>query len=149
MYTRILVPLDGSETSRRGLREAIRLAQGHPVTLRLILVVNEADIALAEAAYPSGELRDRLRADGEAVLKDAAAGVRAAGLGVEAALIEPETGVPGELIVRDARHWGAELIVMGTHGRGGVGRLLLGSCAEYVLRHAPVPVLLVRRQGGA
>lgn len=149
MYQRLLVPLDGSDTAARGLAEAIRLAQGQPVTLRLVLVVDEADTALAQAAWPSGELRQRLREAGEAVLRNAAAQARAAGLEAGTLLLTPERGVPGEAILAQAREWRADAIVMGTHGRGGVGRLLLGSCAEYVLRHATLPVLLVRRAAAA
>ncbi|MFO1400757.1 MAG: universal stress protein [Steroidobacteraceae bacterium] len=149
MYQRLLVPLDGSDTAARGLAEAIRLAAGQPVKLRLVLVVDEADTALAQAAWPSGELRQRIRAEGEAVLRDAAAQARAAGLEADTRLLAPESGVPGAAILAQAREWPADAIVMGTHGRGGVGRLLLGSCAEHVLRHATVPVLLVRRAGAA
>ena len=54
-----------------------------------------------------------------------------------------------DLVVEQARQWGAELIVLGTHGRRGLGRALLGSDAEQVLRQAPVPVLLVRGGEGS
>ena len=63
---------------------------------------------------------------------------------VDTALVERSTARISERIVEHAKSWGAELIVIGTHGRRGVGRILLGSDAEQTVRIAPVPVLLVR-----
>ena len=144
MYERILVPVDGSTTSTKGLHEAIKLARGHQAKLRLVCIANDPNVALAEAAYPSAELWQRVREDCEAVLAQAKQPVVAAGLAVEACLLEAPTNVVGELIVEQAEQWPADLIVMGTHGRRGIGRLLLGSAAEFVLRRVSVPVLLVR-----
>jgi nucleotide-binding universal stress UspA family protein len=138
--------VDGSQTARGGLREAIKLAQGFQVTLRLLCIVNEAELTLAEAAYPNAELLDQLRQAGSAVLKDAEIEARAAGLNLESVLLDTSTNIAGELIVQQAKEWPCELIVMGTHGRRGLHRVVLGSSAEFVLRHTPVPVLLVRRQ---
>ncbi len=64
---------------------------------------------------------------------------------VETALIESAEAQIGECIVKKAIEYQSELIVCGTHGRRGMSRLLLGSDAEYVVRHSPVPVLLVRK----
>jgi nucleotide-binding universal stress UspA family protein len=65
---------------------------------------------------------------------------------VESVLLETSTDNTGPLIVGQAKDWPADIIVMGTHGRRGIGRVVLGSEAEYVVRHTPVPVLLVRKQ---
>jgi len=59
-------------------------------------------------------------------------------------LVEAMGGQAGDYIIREARQWRADLIVCGTHGRRGIRRLVLGSDAEYIVRHTPVPVLLVR-----
>ena len=145
MYERILVPVDGSETSTRGLLEAIELVEGHRAKLRLLYVVNLSTAALAEAAYPGDELRKRLCQDGEETLKEAATTARQKGLETESMLIETPADNTGEMIVRAAKEWSADIIVMGTHGRRGIARMILGSSAEFVLRHTSVPLLLVRR----
>ena len=69
---------------------------------------------------------------------------QAAHLTVDAVLHEDTSGRVAEIVADEATSWGADLVVLGTHGRRGVGRLILGSDAEQVLRPSPVPVLLVR-----
>jgi nucleotide-binding universal stress UspA family protein len=146
MYRKILVPIDGSKTAGLGLREAIKLSQALKATLRLLYVVNETDIVMAEAAYPNAELLNQLQQVGRKVLSDAERYVRDAGLNVESVLLNSSTQVAGELIVQQAKDWPCDLIVMGTHGRHGLSKLVLGSTAEFVLHHTPVPVLLERSQ---
>jgi nucleotide-binding universal stress UspA family protein len=148
MYRNILVPVDGSETSTRGLLQAIKLAQADRGILRLIHVVNTAVFAseYAAAFAVQGDLPARLRDDGEAALKQAEDVVRQNGLRSESKLLGTAFDNTGELIIDQAKEWPADIIVMGTHGRRGLARLVLGSNAEYVLRHAPVPVLIVRKQ---
>jgi nucleotide-binding universal stress UspA family protein len=53
----------------------------------------------------------------------------------------------GELVIIAAKEWSADLIVCGTHGRRGLRRIVMGSDAEYIVRHAPVPILLIRQDG--
>jgi len=145
MYQRILVPVDGSDISDNGLREAMRLAHDQQAKLRLIHVMNElAIVAAYEGSIYSGELIQTLRDNGNKVLLKAAEKVKAAGLQVETALIEAHGGYAGDAIVRDAQQWPADIIVLGTHGRRGMARLLMGSDAEQVVRHATVPVLLTK-----
>ncbi|WP_411883336.1 universal stress protein [Polaromonas sp. YR568] len=146
MYQRILVPVDGSPTSRHGLQEAIRMARLTGGKLRLMHVVDVTSIALsfdAYAGYPSDWL-ETLRKDGEGLLADARAVATAAGVEVETVLRDNFAVPVHELIVSEAGAWPADLIVLGTHGRRGMGRVMLGSSAENVLRRSPVPVLLVR-----
>ena len=144
MYERILVPVDGSATATRGVREAVRLAGGQAARICLLYVTNDANMAMAESAYPTEELWKHIRADGEAVLKEARDIVVAAGGSAETLLLDARVGVVGALIVDQARSWHADVIVMGTHGRRGLGRMIVGSTAVYVLRHTDVPMLLVR-----
>jgi len=146
MYQRILVPVDGSPTSKHGLQEAIRMAKLTGGKLRLLYVVDTTSIALsfdAYAGYPSDWL-ETLRKDGEGLLADARAVAAAAGVEVETALRDNFAVPVHELIVSEAGAWPADLIVLGTHGRRGIGRVMLGSSAENVLRRSPIPVLLVR-----
>jgi nucleotide-binding universal stress UspA family protein len=146
MYQRILVPVDGSPTSRRGLAEAIALAGMTGARLRLINVVDMMVFAM-EADTFAGSASDMIplmREGGQKILAIAQAQVEAAGVGVDTVLRDGFTGRVCDLVVDEAKAWSAELIVIGTHGRHGAGRLLLGSDAEQILRLAPVPVLLVR-----
>jgi nucleotide-binding universal stress UspA family protein len=147
MYQRILVPVDGSPTSERGLDEAIRLAQLTGGRLRLLHVVDELSVALGSGGGFSAAAPDTfalLRDAGREVLMQAQARVESAGLAVDTVLDDTLGGRVCDLVVTQSRQWPADLIVLGTHGRRGVGRLLLGSDAEQVLRLAQVPVLLVR-----
>jgi len=145
MYTKILVPVDGSETSRLGLQHAILLAKDQKAALRLLHVVH--DYLVAEGRHglvKSGELLKELREHGQTILNDAAASARAQGIDAEMESVETPMGPVGAAIAEYAQQWPADLIVIGTHGRRGIRRLVLGSDAEYVVRTAPVPVLLVR-----
>ena len=145
MYSRILCPIDGSQTSERGLGEAIRLALDQRARLRLLYVV-DAHLAAMDpyGTINVGDLIDASRAFGNELLEKAGTAARAEGLEVETATLDTLAGPVGDLITRDARDWGANLIVMGTHGRRGVRRVVMGSDAELVVRTTPVPVLLVR-----
>ncbi len=148
MYQRILVPVDGSPTSGRGLDEAIRLARLTGGRLRLLHVVDELSVSLggvsAFSGTPAPDTFSLLREAGQAILAQAQGQVRAAGVPFDSVLDDTLGGRICDRVVAQAQQWPAELIVIGTHGRRGVGRLLLGSDAEQVLRQAPVPVLLVR-----
>lgn len=150
MYQRILVPLDGSETSDLGLTEAIRLAQLTHARLRLIHVIDELSFAFTADAYSyrAGELLDLLRKNGANILEKALATVRAQGIEADTVLYENLDKTVQQRVLSEAETWEADLIVIGTHGRRGVRRMVLGSSAEGILRSAHVPVLLVRSPNG-
>jgi nucleotide-binding universal stress UspA family protein len=145
MYRKILVPIDGSATSKRGLREAIRLVKSQGGQLRLFHMASEriVDCGYAVGTY-GGELMAPAREDGANILSEAESIVRREGLVPEVVLAESAGGPASASIVKQAKEWPADLIVMGTHGRRGVARMALGSDAECVVRAAPVPVLLIR-----
>lgn len=147
IYQRILVPIDGSATSERALQEAIRLADGK-ARLRVIYVFEEILPLNAEdyTYIDYAALQETARHAGERVLVQAAAKVQPSGMTAETALLEASGEHIASVIKDDALHWQADLIVIGTHGRSGLRRLLLGSVAEGVVREAPVPVLLVRAE---
>lgn len=149
MYRRILVPVDGSPTSKLGLQEAIKLAKATGAKLRLVYAVNDFVIDSDYLTPPTYELLlEGLRIDGREILEEAKQMASQAGVEFTTDLLET-TGRVSELILAAAREWPADLIVMGTHGRRGLNRLVLGSDAEMVLRSAPVPVLFVRSRAGA
>jgi len=93
------------------------------------------------------DLISQLRSNGESIVHEAATAARAAGVEVQSSIIEALGDRAGEVIVAEARDWPAHLIVCGTHGRRGLKRILMGSDAEYVVRHTSVPVLLIRARG--
>lgn len=154
MYTHILVPLDGSELAEQVLPHVTALALRFRARLTLLRATTAAQAvgmqaALAGALPGGGPIADAtplIAAEREAAatyLAAVAERLRERGLTVA---VEQHDGAPAELILTRARARGADLIAMTTHGRGGLGRLLLGSVADAVVRHASVPVLLVRAQ---
>jgi len=146
MYQRILVPIDGSPTSDQGLAEAIKLAQLTGASLRLIYVMDSLIYASGFGVYGdySGDLIVRMEEAGKQVLEDGSTRANAANLKVDSLLIDGLGIRVSEAVIQQAKDWSADLIVIGTHGRRGINRLLLGSDAEQIMRLAPVPVLLVR-----
>lgn len=145
MYSKILVPVDGSPTSECGLREALKLAAGSQTSLLLLYVVDQYPMLVDFAAAASyQEVQDDLRKYGQEVLAKAVEDAKAAGVVADSLEREVVGGQVADVIVEEATKARCDLIVMGTHGRRGLSRLTLGSDAELVVRHAPVPVLLVR-----
>lgn len=145
MYKRILVAVDGSSTGNLALQEAIKLAREGQSRLKLVHVVDETLINWDEGGWLGGStVFEALAAAGRKVLDAAVETVRREGLDVESQLVESVARRIGSVISEEAESWQADLIVVGTHGRRGVDRLLLGSVAEGVVRTAAVPVLLVR-----
>jgi nucleotide-binding universal stress UspA family protein len=144
-YRRILAAVDGSKAGSRGLREAVRIAKAGRAQLYILHVVNEfyAFASLDGAAAGAG-LVPMLRDDGRRILARAKALAEKQGVRPKTVLRETIGGPAADAIVREAKKQRADLIVLGTHGRRGLRRLVLGSDAEQVLRSAAVPVLLVR-----
>jgi nucleotide-binding universal stress UspA family protein len=148
-YRRILVPVDGSPTSNLGLREAIRLAKGQRASLQLVHVVDQHYLLMnsAEIGINIERLLPALKQGGRRILRRAEALASRHGVKCSSALLETFNGPAAEPIVRQAKKWRADLIVLGTHGRRGARRLLMGSDAEQIVRNSPVPVMLVRSKG--
>ncbi len=147
MYQRILVPLDGSPTSERALQEAIKLADGK-AQLRLIYVVEEIYLLDAEgyAFLDLAQLQKAVRDTGERTLAVAAGQLQKFAITAETSLLEGGGEHVASVINSEAKRWEANLIVIGTHGRSGFNRLLMGSVAEGVVRGASIPVLLIRAE---
>lgn len=145
MYGKILVPMDGSDTSTCGLNEAIQIAKNLGGRIRVVHVVNEfiIDGTFSRGMYMN-DLFQSLRDTGKTILAQAEALVRQSGIEVDSVLVESIGGPAADFIVAQAKQWPADLIVMGTHGRRGLARLTMGSDAEQVVRAISVPILLVR-----
>jgi len=145
VYKKILVPVDGSPTSMAGLNEALRLARNQKARVRLVHIVDEVAIfASSEGGLNIEPVIESLKSGGKRILARAAKLAAARGVRADTELVENATSRVADVLVGRARRWRADLIVMGTHGRRGVNRLVLGSDAELVVRNSPVPVLLVR-----
>lgn len=145
MYQRILVALDDSAPGQRALEEAIQLAREQRAKLQIVHVIVEGPVVSPDVPSVNlGEADEELRASGRALLELAAAKASRAGVEADTALLEDMGYRPGPRIVEQVKEWRPDLIVCGTHGRRGVQRLVLGSDSEYIVRHTPVPVLLVR-----
>ena len=143
---KILVPVDFSESSREALAYAAELAQKFGARIDL-LHVWQAPVFIPTATLPEvpnvdANIVDLVRQNAEEATARALAEARAQGLPVESARAEP--GVPARGIVELAKADGYDLIVIGTHGRTGLSRAMMGSVAEKVVRLAPCPVLTVR-----
>lgn len=147
MYRRIFVPVDGSDTSNRGLKEAVRLARQHGARLGLLHVVDESVLVLTPEVGVA-DLTDTMVESGRKLLNTARAAAERQGVKTDTVLLENLTGRVADVILKEARKWRADVIVMGTHGRRGISHMLLGSDAEGVVRSSPVPVLLVRGTTG-
>lgn len=152
MFKRILVPIDGSRTSSKGLAEAIKLAKDQTAALCLLHVVD--DLMVKESYQSMGYVRTQgeyiekvlagLRETGKRVLAKAEAEVQRHGIMPEAVFVESVGRPVADVIIEQARKWRADLIVLGTHGRRGIRRLVMGSDAEGVVRSTRLPVLLIR-----
>ncbi|MGE0801038.1 MAG: universal stress protein [Lautropia sp.] len=148
MYQRILVPIDGSATAAAGLDEAVRVAKAMGGQIRLLHVVEPPPVVYTggPAALLTGEMLVELTQAGEDLLRDAEKRVQAAGVAVDTRLVD-EIGSPlASEVERQIEDWNADLLVIGTHGRRGIRRVLLGSDAEQVLRRTRIPVLLIRAE---
>lgn len=144
-FSKILVPVDFSETSLHAVRLAIAMARSgggkvhllHVGTLPLVV----SDAAAYGAAVPAYllEAKDQIAAEQKHALEKLAAEEVPEGLLGGVAVRE---GFPPDEIVEEAKACGADLVVIGTHGRSGISRLVLGSVAERVIRHATCPVMV-------
>ena len=152
MYKRILVAIDGSDTSDLALREGIKLAKDQNAMLRLVHVVDvtpppymatESPLA---AQFPLVDYQKALQEAGEKLLATRATTAREAQVNVDTKLVT--VGMLGERIYeaidKESKEWPANLIVIGTEGRRGFQRLMIGSVAEGLVRISTKPVLLIR-----
>lgn len=143
MYKKILVPLDGSELAEQVLPHVSQLAGRTGAEIVLLRVPSEP---MYDYLVPDPEIAAEMRRDiemgAQVYLDEIAAELRAMNLLTSTVVV---WGAPvQDTIVQAARELNADLIAMSTHGRSGLARLVIGSVADEIVRHAPVPVLLVR-----
>jgi nucleotide-binding universal stress UspA family protein len=139
MYDDILLPTDGSTKTGTVVEHAATLARSHDATIHAVYVVNTGGLTDLAVETSDRGVGETLKREGRTAVKEVD---RLAGdIPVETKLLE---GSPPQEILNYASEEACDMIVMGTHGRSGVNRLLLGSVAERVVRGSPVPVLTVR-----
>lgn len=145
IYSRILVPIDASGTSQAAAEQAAALARELKAALRFLAVVE----SYSYVGYAPA-LLDVMQGDARLLLDGWMSRVGTQGMDVSTALAETGRSLPhvADVILSEARRWGADLIVVGSHGRGGVRRLVLGSVAERVVHRSAVPVLVVHAGEG-
>jgi nucleotide-binding universal stress UspA family protein len=149
MYKHILISTDGSEVAQKGVDHGLSLAKslGAKVTLVTVTEPFPFSATAAGAGWVPGPGDISSYEEGQKEFADrtlTAAKAAAQALGVEVATVHVADGRPAEAILDTAKSEGCSLIVMSSHGRRGLGRLLLGSQTSEVLAHSVVPVLVVR-----
>ena len=147
MYKKILIASDGSEIARRAAEQAFGLARLTGAKLYAVFIIDTRTLPGAHPILPESmapyyfSILEELKKAGEATLQDLVDVAQKQGIAIERKVIE---GTPAAGIIDAARETSADLIVLGTHGRTGIGALLIGSTAQAVVHGARVPVLLVR-----
>ncbi|MEM5296206.1 universal stress protein [Burkholderia sp. JPY481] len=145
MFHRLLVALDGSDTVSRAFDAALTLAAESGAELMPLYVIDMPIMAYDTPGFDPSVIEDAFIEEGQRIATDAKS--RLAAHGVKGTPRTVEASIPGEdvakRIIAAALEWNADAIVMGTHGRRGFRRVMLGSVAERVLRSARCPVLLI------
>lgn len=141
-FGRILVPVDGSEVAKKAATKALAIAKSTEIEVLALHVIHIPGIPTLYA-YPTGlpyqPLHDLLSREGRSYLEEIEKLGKEMGVNVSMKLVD---GHPAEEILKEAKE--DDLIVIGSKGRTALDRLLLGSVAENVVRHAPCPVMIVR-----
>jgi nucleotide-binding universal stress UspA family protein len=148
MYKQIFVAIDNSSTAQKALDEAIDLAAKLGAGLCIGTALDEAPVSQHGMGLGSyidvDKVKQEMRDAGNALLDRAVAKAKEAGCDPYRILIESDEKRLSDLIIQAATQWNADLIVMGTHGRRGFERMLVGSVAEHMIRTATTTLLLVR-----
>ena len=146
MYERILVAVDGSPSSDLAIAQAAGLAKGLGAEVKVLFVVDEGEVFLEAGFVNPQDILNGLTDFGRKALAAAAHRLQDAGVRFQTELAE-KSAVPGDIagaIVGYADRWPADVIVMGTRGRRGVRRMIMGSVSEGVVANTSKPVLLIR-----
>lgn len=144
-YQHILVPVDGSAISFSAVRHAAQLAQGFNSQLTLISLIAEDPFTGVDFHYSSSIMKEyfiQAQANAEQALVEAAQIAAQAGSTVQTKIMQGAVSAEG--VLDSARELHADLIVMGSHGRKGLKKFILGSFAQDVLSHAELPVMIIK-----
>lgn len=144
MYKHILVAVDDSKTSALALKEAIGLAVDQKAKLTIVHVIDELIFAFTSRHVPA-QIPDIIIKSAHKLLLKAEQAAQKKRLKPKILLLKTTINI-SDKIAETAKHSGVDLIVIGTHGRRGFNRFILGSVAEKLVRCATVPVLLIREK---
>lgn len=139
-FQKLLIAVDENPISAHAIDVGVDLAQSLRAQVALVYALDPSLIYAPEAGMAFDDLALAAERDGTRLMADLRARLPA---GLHPLQFLPR-GEPGQEIVKAAKDWGADLIVVGSHGRRGLTRALVGSVAETVMRHAPCPILVVR-----
>ena len=142
LMRRILVPIDFSDASERALQHAYELAMTYGAEILVVHAIEEVILPMAYGIEPKQVDADAVRPDVEQALAD----LLSKHVGIEHAQAQVRVGYPPEELLDTVKEEDIDLVVMGTHGRQGLNRLLMGSVAERIVRHAPCPVLTLQHE---
>ncbi|HJV80304.1 universal stress protein [Noviherbaspirillum sp.] len=150
MSKRIFAAIDDSSTSQKALDEAVRLAKALGAELCIATAIDEGPLMQHGMGIGTfvdiDKMKLEMRQASMALLEQAVASAAAAGCRAEHMLIEPDQRRIAEMIADAAGQWNADLVVVGTHGRRGFERMLVGSVAENLVRIATTSLMLVREK---
>jgi nucleotide-binding universal stress UspA family protein len=145
MFKHILLPTDGSQGVTKAINVAVGMALEFQAGIQILTVIEPPSMTLAYSGIgglAEREILDRLLEEAKQIVEKTKRRIQDAGLeDVEGRV---EEGHPAETILQYAQTHKSDLIVMGTHGRRGLNRMILGSVAEEIVRRSPVPVMTVR-----
>jgi nucleotide-binding universal stress UspA family protein len=144
MFKNILVPVDGSPTSQQAVSRAVALAKAFDGTVTAVYVIDPYPFTGvgADFSYGQAQYLEAATAEAHDAIRSAREAVEAAGVKVDTRVVEAHAAWRG--ILETATELGSDIVVMGSHGRRGLEKLVLGSVAQRVLSHAHIPVMVVR-----
>ena len=144
LFSRILVPVDGSRYALNAVCMAARMSRIHGSEMRIFHVIDDTLLdQLTRFSRQSREsVREELRHNAQAFLSDMRCEIHDEIITTSELIIRE--GIPHEVILEEAMSWSADLIVMGKIGRRGIANILLGSVAERVIEFSDIPVLVVK-----
>jgi nucleotide-binding universal stress UspA family protein len=144
MFKKILVPVDGSSASQEAIEKAVGIARAFNSAVTIVSVIDSYAFSgvSVDFAYGQPEYQEAASAESKASIAAAQQQFQAAGITAESIVVDGKAIFRGILDTAESTH--TDLIVMGSHGRKGLEKLVLGSVAAQVLSHAHVPVLIVR-----
>jgi nucleotide-binding universal stress UspA family protein len=149
MKKHVFVAIDGSSTANKALEEAISMAQAFQANICIAFVADQADLLQHGMGLGSfinvDKIQEEIRVGANKMLDESVARAAAAGCQAERLLIESSNRRVAEAIADAAQTWGADLLVVGAHGGGGIKRLLVGGVAENLTRISPISLLIVRQ----
>lgn len=145
MFDKIYVPIDNSDISDKVLKEALTLAKSSKAAVRIAHVVNLEQITFGIEMVGVAELKDTLLGIANKLLVHVKEVVQAQGVDAEVILLENYGSDVASLIIEDAKNWGAQVFILGSHHLGSFSHFLTGGVAEDIAHDSDIPILLITK----